>query len=246
MNNQSMFNVPPAVVRLGALMVVVHILTLVVPQDWYGTMLNWMSFVPARYGLAENGIDYIFGGEPFTDYTAFFTYAFLHGDATHLAMNGVWLLAMGTAVANRIGGTRFTVFFFVATAGGAGLHLLLHWGSLTPVIGASAGVSGLMAAAMRILFAPKAFARGADGRLRIVSGRLPDVTDRRVLMIAVVWVVMNLIVGLSGMVSASGQVIAIAWEAHLGGFLVGMVGFSLFDRRQDEPRLAIDESDPHI
>lgn len=229
--HQPMFNVPPAVLGLAVALIASHVIAAVVLGDRYSEWLSWFAFVPARYDVAVDGVRYVFGGAPLTDYTAFFTYAFMHGDFTHLGMNTIWLLAMGSAVAQRIGGLRFMLFFLAATMGGAALHLVLHWGSLTPVIGASAGVSGLMAVAMRILFAPQAFARDEAGHLQTISGRLPTIRDRRVLMIAGVWVVMNLIMGLGGMVSMSGQVIAIAWEAHVGGFLVGMLGFGLFDRK---------------
>lgn len=227
---EPIFNVPSSVLNLAGAISLAFFATMVVSPEMQSQIISWFAFVPARFGVAEDGIAYTFGGEPWTDYTSFFTYAFLHGGLGHLAMNMLWLVAMGSAVARRVGGARFTVFFFLACAGGALLHLWLHEGSLMPVVGASAGVSGLMAAAMRIMFAPKMFVRTPDGRRVIVSGRLPDVTDRRVLTIALVWVGINLVLGLQGMTTADGQVLSIAWEAHVGGFAVGLLAFSFFDR----------------
>ncbi len=226
--SEPMFNVPPAVLGLAAAIVAAHLIAVFFFAQNYDVLISWFAFVPARYDAALANL-YGYGGAPLTDYTSFITYAFMHGDFTHLAMNTIWLLAMGSAVAQRIGGLRFLAFFFAATIAGAALHLMVHPGAVIPVIGASAGVSGLMAAAMRILFAPRGFVRREDGRLQIVSGALPSLGDRRVLMIAGVWVVMNLIIGLFGMVSMGGTVIAIAWEAHVGGFLVGLSAFRLFD-----------------
>ena len=53
------------------------------------------------------------------DIWTFVTYAFIHGDWTHLGLNGVWLLAFGTPVARRFGMARFLAFFAVTAAAGA-------------------------------------------------------------------------------------------------------------------------------
>src|SRR5207245_2787476 len=82
----------------------------------------------------------------------FVTYAFIHADLNHLIFNAVWLLAFGTPVARRFGSLRFIAFFIVTAVAGAGAHLLTHFGEMLPMIGASAGISGAMAAAMRFAF----------------------------------------------------------------------------------------------
>src|SRR5262245_65853199 len=83
------------------------------------------------------------------DVWTFVTYAFIHADWTHLLVNSIWLLPFGSAVARRFGAVRFLAFFAVAAAAGAALHLATHAGEQFPMIGASAAISGTMAAAMR-------------------------------------------------------------------------------------------------
>ena len=87
------------------------------------------------------------------DIWTFVTYAFLHGDLNHLVFNSIWLLAFGSPVARRFGTWRFLVFFAPsAAAGGALVHLATHFGQLLPMIGASAAISGAMAAVTRFVF----------------------------------------------------------------------------------------------
>ena len=69
-------------------------------------------------------------------------------------------------MARRFGTWRFLVFFAAAAAGGAAVHLATHFGQLLPMIGASAAISGAMAAAMRFAFqrgGPLAMWRGQPG-----------------------------------------------------------------------------------
>src|SRR5262249_56747689 len=87
-----------------------------------------------------------------SDVWTFVTYALIHANWLHLVVNAVWLLPFGSAVARRFAGSRFLAFFVVTAAAGAALHLATHAGEQFPMIGASAVVSGTMAAAMRFAF----------------------------------------------------------------------------------------------
>src|SRR4051794_30559462 len=109
------------------------------------------AFIPARYDLsvlATESWAVGWGGAVWT----FVTYAFLHGDLSHLFFNCIWLLAFGTPVARRFGPLRFTAFCVATAVAGAAVHLATHLGDNLPTIGASAAISGAMAAAMRFAF----------------------------------------------------------------------------------------------
>ncbi|PSC04393.1 rhomboid family intramembrane serine protease [Alsobacter soli] len=161
------------------------------------------------------------------------TYALLHGSWAHLILNSVWLLAFGTAVARRFGTARFVLFLVVTAIGGALGHLATHTADVAPMVGASASISGCMAAAMRFVFQPGA-PLGAFRLPEEMSYRLPALplsrvlSDSRAVTFLVVWFVLNLATGLGadglGFTDA-----AIAWEAHVGGFLVGLLAFRFFD-----------------
>src|SRR5262249_13748279 len=135
------------------------------------------------------------------DIWTFVTYAFIHGNATHLVLNSIWLLPFGSAVARRFGSVRFLAFFAATAAAGAALHLATHWGSEQPVIGASAAISGFMAASVRF-----AFQRG--GPLDVLRGghddayRVPAVPllaalrDTRIVVFLGSWFGLNILFGL--------------------------------------------------
>ncbi|MFV0280141.1 MAG: rhomboid family intramembrane serine protease [Rhodoblastus sp.] len=162
------------------------------------------------------------------------TYSFLHGGYTHIAVNGVWLLAFGIAVCRRFGALRFLLFYAFTAIFGALAFYGAHPLGLQPVVGASAAISGAMGAAVRFAFAPggplgggyapprdlRAYRQPAP-RLRVL------ITDRRTMIFVALWFVLNIVFGVvtpSGLDGAS-----VAWEAHIGGFLSGFLGFALFD-----------------
>jgi len=130
------------------------------------------------------------------------------------------MLAFGTPLAIRFGALRFVVFSFVLAAAGAGLHLSVYWGEIVPVVGASAAISGHMAAVIRFSMTGPANAP-AQPLAQVLS-------NPRVLVFIAVWFGINFIFGV-GIVDVTGTDAQIAWEAHLGGFLAGLLLFPFFD-----------------
>ena len=129
---------------------------------------------------------------------------------------------------------RFLVFCAATAAAGAVAHLVTHLGEFAPMIGASAAISGPMAAAMRFVFQRGgplgSLGRGERGTpTRCRRHRFPPMLrDPRILAFLAVWFGVNIIFGM-GAVSMPGTEGSVAWEAHIGGFLAGLLGFSLFD-----------------
>jgi membrane associated rhomboid family serine protease len=240
--SEPIFNVPAVVVAVIAACVLVHLARVyLLTGDQDIDFLVSFAFIPARYGS-----DFVLTGELpggwGADAWTFVTYAFLHGSAAHLLLNMIWLLPFGSALARRFGAVRFLAFFAAAAAAGAALHLATNFGSEQPVIGASAAISGCMAASVRF-----AFQRG--GPLDLLRGgsedsyRVPAVPllaalrDMRIVAFLGAWLAINLVVGLGALVMPGmGLDQAIAWQAHIGGFLAGLVLFALFDPVVEEPQ----------
>ncbi|MBV8836680.1 MAG: rhomboid family intramembrane serine protease, partial [Alphaproteobacteria bacterium] len=167
--SEPIFNVPAVVSGLLAILFAIHAV-----REWALTPeldneLLWLfAFVPSRYD-ATIGLGAFPGGVA-ADAWTFITYAFLHGSWTHLGLNAVWLLAFGTPVARRFGAMRFLAFFAVTAAAGALAHLVAYSGERVPMIGASASISGFMAAAIRFAFqrgGPLRFGRDQDDAYRV-------------------------------------------------------------------------------
>lgn len=190
------------------------------------------AFIPARYDptMLPSGA---FPGGIAGDAWTFITYAFIHGDLAHIAVNSVWLLAFGSAVARRFGTLRFLAFFALTAAAGAGAHLATHVGAFVPMIGASAAISGFMAAAMRFVFqigGPLGlFRRGERDAYRVPAIPLAAAfRDPRILAFLIIWFALNLVFGF-GSLAPAGDGQQIAWQAHMGGFIAGLVAFAWFD-----------------
>jgi len=157
-----MFNVPPAVLATVAVLVLVHAArALLLSERADAYFLLTFAFIPARYDADIGGsLPGGFGAELWT----FFTYAFLHADLLHLGVNIAWLLPFGTALARRFGAWRYAAFMLVTAAAGAFAHLISYRGAMVPMIGASAAISGMMAAAMRLCFSKADRSRSGGGR----------------------------------------------------------------------------------
>src|SRR5690606_38921074 len=195
-------------------------------------LLLWLAFMPARYDSTL--IPLPLPGGAAADAWTFVTYAFLHGDAVHLVVNLVWFLAFGSAVAWRFGALRFTVFFAVTAAAGAAAHLVTHFGEFVPLVGASAAISGAMAAALRFAFeagGPLGYFRDG-GRSAVFVPAAPllqALRNPQVLVFLGICVYRYLGFGVVGVAADLGGSGTIAWQANIGGFLAGLFLFPLFD-----------------
>ncbi len=229
---ERMFNVPATIVVLLIVLGLIQaVLMFVLTAEQTTEFLLLFAFIHARYDASVLS-DVAWPGGWAADIWTFVTYALIHADLSHLLFNAVWLLAFGSPVAQRFGSLRFMAFMALSAAAGAAVHLLTHFGELLPMVGASAAISGAMAAATRF-----AFQRGGPLELwrdRAEASRVPaaplaaSLRDPRVIAFLVVWFGLNILFGVFSL-GMPGVEQAIAWQAHIGGFLAGLLAFSAFD-----------------
>jgi membrane associated rhomboid family serine protease len=230
---EPIFNIPPVMLGLAACLCFIHLLVaFVLPAPASETVLELFAFEPLRYYSTIDLGGPLPGGFP-ADIWTFVTYAFLHANWTHLIVNLVWLVAFGTPVARRFGTRRFLAFFAFTAATGALAHLISHIDENVPVVGASAAVMGMMAAMMRFVFqpgAPLGFLRlGEAETYRVPAKSLAAMLrDPRMLLFTAVWFGL---ISLSGLpfFSMLGIEVRVAWQAHIGGFVGGLLAFAAFD-----------------
>ncbi|PWB81066.1 MAG: rhomboid family intramembrane serine protease [Methylocystaceae bacterium] len=250
---EKIFNLPGVVAAVIWSLAAIQLAMSVLPSAFVAEAYSNLSFIPARIsfilapdafmrafaetfqrdGVERSDIAAVFNanGEP---WWTLFTYALLHGGWTHLAVNCVTLAAFGAPLARRFGPGRFLSFFAVTAIAGALAHLAVHPFDLAPVVGASAAISGTMAASARFAFTPGVRLGGAgeaspeqdDG----AQGLSSLLSNRRALAFLAMWFGVNLLFGL--VPQAAGASEQIAWEAHVGGFAAGLLLFGLFDRRR--------------
>lgn len=231
--SQPAFNLPSVVVWLAGIMIGIYLLqAFILSTAWNNWIIVYFAFWPIRYsaeyfatGLAPGGLA--------VDIWTPVTYAFLHGGTTHLLFNMLWMAIFGSAVARRFGVARFLLLSAVCAVGGAVAHLLTHPGEQAPMIGASAAISGHMAAALRFVFqasGPLGIIRRSDRAAYMVPAESLAValTNRTVVAFMAVWFGVNFIFGI-GSTALPGGGASIAWQAHIGGFLTGLILFPLLD-----------------
>jgi membrane associated rhomboid family serine protease len=230
--NEPALNVPRSVAGVAAVLTAVQIIRDLLPDEIDLTLLLALAFIPARYSGAALELP----GGYLTAVTSFFTYMMVHAGWVHLVLNVLWMLAFGSAVARRLGGVDFLTFSVLCGIAGALTHLALHYGDMAPVIGASAAISGQMAGALRVIF--KSGQQTGDRAPDYLSARPMSLaetfSDKRMLAFLVFWVALNAYFGLTSVRIAGGEG-GIAWEAHIGGFLCGLLIFGVFDKRKSAP-----------
>jgi len=172
------------------------------------------------------------------------TYAFMHGSWTHVLLNSVWLVAFGPPVARRFGGPRFLAFFALTAVAGALTHWAFYQMDFAPLIGASAADSGMMAAATRFIFEPGgplgssqgySLSAGEADPLRPAPPLAQLLRQRRPLGFIAIWMATNVVFG-AGAQALGASDAPIAWIAHVGGFVAGLLAFPLFDRAPAQGR----------
>lgn len=212
------------------LLAVIH-LRVLLPAELENWTIDVFGFIPKRYDSSLVNLQ--FEGGAGAKVWTFVTYSLLHANLTHLAFNVLWLLPFGSALARRFGAVRFLVFLAVTAAAGALAHLVTHEHAVVPMIGASASVSGAMAAAIRFAFVRGSFLSfsrsDADTAAKVPAlPLLQALRDRRIVGFLGVWFALNIIFGV-GAIGVESDTAGVAWEAHFGGFFAGLLLFALFD-----------------
>lgn len=241
--SEPIFNVPGIVLATVVVLVGVHLFrmfALSAAEDMKFVLT--FAFIPARYST-DTAVSSLFPGGFGADLWTFFTYAFLHANIFHIGLNLAWLIPFGTALARRFGALRYVLFMLVMAAAGALAQLASSPGAPTPMIGASAAVSGAMAAALRFIFQQHGpLETWRDGARNSEAYRVPAAPlsavfrDVRFLLFLGVWMGLNALFGVGAVSFAAEPGQQIAWQAHIGGFFAGLLLFTAFDPVVREPQ----------
>ena len=148
-----------------------------------------------------------------------FTAMFMHGGVFHLGGNMLYLWIFGNNIEDKLGHLRFIIFYIFCGITAAYSHALIDPHSLTPMIGASGAISGILGAYLLL------FPRTGVYTL-IFLGFFVQVVKIPALIVIGFWAIVQFINGLvsTGLVKQGG----VAWFAHIGGFLIGLLTIKLW------------------
>jgi membrane associated rhomboid family serine protease len=156
---------------------------------------------------------------------------FLHGGWLHVGGNMLFLWIFGDNVEDNFGSLAYLVFYLISGIGAVVVQSLLTPGANVPSIGASGAISGVLAA--YLLLYPRASVRALLPLLIIFTViRVPA------WLMIIIWFGTQLLNGLASVTDAAQLNGGIAYGAHVGGFIVGLVLTLFFRRRDRAPRYA--------
>jgi membrane associated rhomboid family serine protease len=166
------------------------------------------AFIPSR-----------FMANPAADFPTLFTSMFMHAGWVHLGGNMLYLWIFGDNVEDRFGHLPFTIFYLLCGLAATFAQLMFSLGSRVPNLGASGAIAGVLGA--YILLFPQ-------GRVRVLQGS--QVVQMPALMVIGLWIVLQFFSGI-GSIANTAETGGVAYMAHIGGFLAGLVLTFLFRGR---------------
>ena len=141
---------------------------------------------------------------------------FLHGGWLHLLGNMLFLFVFGRSVEDRYGHLKFLLLYLLSGFAGASLHILLNAGSHLPSIGASGAIAGVLGAYFIC------FPRARITTLFFLIFFFWRVELPAVLVLGY-WFLIQFVTGYQMLAIQSATGGGVAWWAHVGGFLTGLV-----------------------
>ena len=139
-----------------------------------------------------------------------FSSMFLHGGLMHLLGNMLFLYIFGDNVEDAFGHVGYLFFYLLCGIGSGLIHVMFNWGSSVPALGASGAISGVMGA-YAVMFPSH----------RILTFFFIFLIPVPAILILGYWFVLQFVAGINGLGMATAG--GVAWWAHIGGFLMGVV-----------------------
>lgn len=160
------------------------------------------AFIPAR-----------FSEDPAGDASTLISAMFMHGGWMHLGGNMLYLWIFGDNVEDRLGPVRFLLFYLVAGLAASFAQYAVNPASAIPNVGASGAIAGVLGA--YLLMFPKA-------RVNVLLGR--QVVAMPAFVVLGFWIALQLVSGVGSIAdTAQTETGGVAYMAHVGGFVAGLV-----------------------
>ena len=229
-NPGRIFNLPGIVTAIFLINILVFASMLFVPRLVFPLIESVGAVSPERFAQGAESPGGLFGA-----FLPLFTHMFVHASFAHIGLNSMFFLAFGTPIARRMRTENalkassafaraflFVVFYGLCGVAGALAYIALHLNEPTLLVGASGGIFGLWGAVAR-LGSPRTSLLGPE------YARISSLASSTVITWTLFVVISNLAIGVFGDRFTGGGA-NVAWEAHIGGYLFGLLFYPAFDR----------------
>ena len=197
---------------LIALNVLAFFMEVARPEAALQTFIQSWGVVPREYAAGRDLSPLI--GAPF--WTTLFSSMFLHGGWMHLGGNMLYLWIFGDNIERSMGAVKFLVFYLACGLAASAAHIMFNLGSAMPAVGASGAISGVLGG--YLLLFPR-------NRVRVLTyGRIASIPA---VVVIGFWIVLQFVNGI-GSVARTDETAGVAYMAHIGGFVAGIVLVKLF------------------
>jgi membrane associated rhomboid family serine protease len=190
--------------------------TIAYPLTFFGPI--GPDWVIAGFGLIPAvffGFESLPDGLPFVPaLMTLLTSVFLHGSLIHLGGNMLFLWVFGDNVEHRIGHGRFLAFYLATGVAAALAHIFFNPNSMIPTVGASGAISGVLGGYLLMFPRNRVYVLSWGGVFTVPA----------VFMLGL-WIVMQMINGFGSIATTpeTGEGGGVAYLAHIGGFIAGMI-----------------------
>jgi membrane associated rhomboid family serine protease len=197
------------VVGLVVLNVLIFLVELSQPSEAaLQSFIQAWGVVPREYAMARDLPPTI----PVPFWSTLISSMFLHGGWMHLAGNMLYLWIFGDNLEKVMGPVRFLIFYFVCGVVASFAHIAFGAGSSVPAVGASGAISGVLGGYL-VLF-PR-------NQVRVLTRG--GITSVPAIFVLGFWIVIQLLNGIGSLATTSDTGGGVAYMAHIGGFVAGLV-----------------------
>ena len=200
-------------------LIIINVLVFLLELQNGDAFIRQWAFVPGR-----------FSGDPTGNIPTIFTAMFMHGGWLHLGGNMLYLWIFGDNVEDRFGHFKFLIFYLVTGIAATFAQYYVMPGSNVPNVGASGAIAGVLGA--YILMFPQA-------RVNVLVGN--QMVAMPALIVLGLWIALQLFSGVGSIAytdETTQDVGGVAYMAHVGGFVAGLLLTFLFRGSGGNPRLS--------
>jgi len=205
---------PVATIGIIVVNVLVFLYEFSLSDPAFNTFVNAWSLVPCEFTSQCP----VYPGTPNPFWLTLFSSMFLHAGWDHILGNMLFLGVFGMHVERAMGPVRFVAFYLVCGMGANAAEILTSTGSNVPGLGASGAISGVLAAYL-VLYP------GSRIRTLIPLVFIYRIADVPAWVFIGLWFLLQLFESVISLSDTSGGV---AYSAHVGGFLTGLLLVRLF------------------